>query len=779
MVIDLGEPMTVLGVQIQRRSGYDILNGNEYVSMVRVSSSMVEPAFPPVNLGLGAYGNTLKPRPTLTSQNKESEQGAAQTLAARKTAPPYTNDLTTLLAAPYQKGGSETTLFWIGYDIDAVGWADVRFRDSVLAQYVKIFLVECQNRCSMRARVRVLSRAGCFLDNFYTVSGAAYRKLVKKGWGPYGRSYKVRDFAKNYLMGTNPLTQKPWPLRNATSAVACQQRCLNAVGCEYFTYFRGKAGFAVGENGNLGNMTAENLCYLQNRDAVVLPLSGRHWSPQMDAIEPLLPLLGQGRSRTGTKHCHSGGPGLRVQSTNLARRRIVFTPTQCQELCQGIEECEYFSFWADGGCSLYRKHAKKVLNTLTGVPVWSASKKCLESGSIPPSHKKALCDLATSAGTGAPLAGTAGGIDLSASTVASASATSAAFLENAKRKTNSRSLSQDRKDFLKVEKRNKVKGDFAFCFHTGMRYTGGRQTNSFGSMDDGVGYVLGTSVVNRLYTYDAVLATGANSAVGWLGGTVTSGGRVCREGLTKLQQGEGDPFTKKREVKTMPKKCPSGGTEAQAGEAEAQAVSRFIQEDFLLAAWEIKVVCDKKISSYRLPHKGFFDEKESDCKPDKERRLLKCKELCLLTDDCELLWHDEPVRHCHGYRKCDGVLEAGPESSATTQAGSTETEQEQEHDASAAVPTSAGAGVLWALLDSFDAEKLPKIPEECEQEQPPEVEEDEGDAAAVKEVLEQMLQSTTTTEAPGEKGEKEEHDSSCAFHMPDDGPPREQQEVVV
>eukprot|EP00392_Amoebophrya_sp_AT5.2_P018624 g19201.t1 len=258
MVIDLGEPMTVLGVQVQRRSGYDLMNNNEFVSIVRVSTSLIEPRFPPVNWGLGAYGSRLRPGGTLTASQQtaaervaESQKGingmlasggaasasasasataagaqqASATASAVAQAQPSSAflehdgggskvapdrgesrrsddefqlsrilnetaaasfleesekrdvkihdviyDGTTLQAAPYQKGGMETTLFWIGYDIDARGWADVRLRDSVLARYVKVTAVECKNHCSMRARVRVLSRAGCFTESFYMVS---------------------------------------------------------------------------------------------------------------------------------------------------------------------------------------------------------------------------------------------------------------------------------------------------------------------------------------------------------------------------------------------------------------------------------------------------------------------------------------------------------------------------------------------------------------------------------------------------------------------------------
>eukprot|EP00392_Amoebophrya_sp_AT5.2_P001229 g1231.t1 len=607
MVIDLGEPMTVTGVQIQRRSGYDPMNKNEYVSAVRVATSMVEPEYPPVNLGTGggAFGNRLRPD-----------------------------------AAPYQKGGEETTLFWTGYDIDAVGWADVRFRDSVLARYVKIFAYECNNHCSMRARVRVIKRDGCFTTNFYMVGGEAFRKMAKVRGG----QYKVRDFAKDHLMGTNPVTGQLWPLRNATSAVECQQRCLNSVGCEYFTYFRGKAEFAVGNGVSLEkDMQAKNLCFLQNRDAVPLPLRGRIWNGLMAGVEPLPPLLDllAASSRTGTKFCHSGGPGMRVQSSNLHRRAIVFSPKECQKLCEQTDECEYFSFWADGGCSLFRKHAKKLRNSLTGVAVWSASKTCTSG-------------------------------------------------------------SRTSRDFLKgiFTKKKKIDNDFDFCFTQGQRYTGGRQVSSFGTLDDGMGYAVGTSVFVRfsrttgsshslyvktprecqlrcattpscyyfthrdvgqgychLQTYDAVLSTGTLSPVGWAGGTVTSGGRICRE---------------------------------------TSGSSRY--EDFLLADWEIKVVCDSKISSYHLQF--YSEERDPLCKDDKDRRLLKCKVKTIDSLKRTLV------------RKCDGLAVGELSGSTQQNASGTATDNSGTEDA-------VGAGVLWSLEDTFDSTAVPNVPEECEQEQPP------------------------------------------------------------
>eukprot|EP00392_Amoebophrya_sp_AT5.2_P014783 g14944.t1 len=492
-------------------------------------------------------------------------------------------DGTTLVTSPYRLGRAETTLFWTGYDMDLQGWADLRFRDSVYARYVKIMTYECQNHCSMRARVRVLSRKGCTgAENFYMVSEEGWKKHGERNWNLANHEYVVwpltdKSSVKDHLMGRDPDTGKEWPRRNALSAMACQEECAKTKGCEYFiTYFPGNAWFTLpkGASSLPHGVVGENLCYLQNRDSVPLPLSGRANScckgtpnfPQKPGIQGLVP-WGQGRSVAGTKFCRSGHPGLYVQGSNLERRKIVKTPEQCQKLCAGREECEYFTFWADGGCELFSKYAKKVKSLYTTVPVWSGSKTCKHGKGAPASHRKSksVCDLG-------------GG----SSAAHKKSAAASAFLE----------AGQD---------------------EVGAAYVGGNQENSVGTLEDGIGYVFGTNTVGRWYvksyqecqlrcastpscyyfthwslvpgychlqTYDAILAVpdipGTQNK-----GVEISGGRICRKELAQLKSGrdEDDPFEKVGSGRSAPgEKCESDDPKADVG-------------SFLLAKWDIKRTC--------------------------------------------------------------------------------------------------------------------------------------------------------------------------------------------
>eukprot|EP00391_Amoebophrya_sp_Ameob2_P007384 CAMPEP_0178985846 /NCGR_PEP_ID=MMETSP0795-20121207/2375_1 /TAXON_ID=88552 /ORGANISM="Amoebophrya sp., Strain Ameob2" /LENGTH=925 /DNA_ID=CAMNT_0020676841 /DNA_START=299 /DNA_END=3076 /DNA_ORIENTATION=+ len=864
--------MTVLGVQVQRRSGYDLMNNSEFVSIVRVSTSLTEPIFPPVNMGLGAYGSRLRPGGTLTASQQtaaervaESQKGingmlasggaasasasasataaGAQQASATATASAVTTqaqpstaflenpgdgggrkvapdrgesrrsdnefqlsrilnetaaasfleesekrdvkihdviyDGTTLQAAPYQKGGMETTLFWIGYDIDARGWADVRLRDSVLARYVKVTAVECKNHCSMRARVRVLSRAGCFTESFYMVSGPAFREKLQNKKNAKMHAlihYKVKHFVKDNLMGVNPHTGEQWPRLNATSAVDCQRRCAETAGCEYFTFFEGDARYTLPQNAKMPDgMRAENLCYLQNRDAVPLPLAGRHWSHFMKGLEGLTH-LGGGRARTGTKFCRSGRPGMHVQVSNLHKRVVLFSPTQCQKLCADTPECEYFSFWADGGCHLFRKHARKVHSMYTAMPVWSAPKYC-DGNAIPASHTKAVCNLPRGASSaGSPAAATAAASSL----LETAAASQKNLIARTTQKKSEEGCDQQSPKTTHQQSPKKNAGELNFCFVTGKRYTGGRQLNSFGTMDDGLGYCLGNSIVDRLYvatarecqlrcastpscyyfthrtllpgychlqTYDAVLATGTNS-VNWAGGTVTSGGRICREELTQLQRGE-DPFTKVATVERAPENC-ADGTFGKMGE-------------FLVATWRVAVVCDDTISGYR--HE-FYSESDKKCKNNKARRLKKCKELCLLSETCELLWHDKDVRNCHGYRKCENV----------------ETSE-------SASPETGSAGTLLRLntITASYLDKLPPVPPACAQEQPPpimsptplpiDVTPTPSTIAGPEPSFPSPTQGAEEIPAPTPM-DTNEPDSSCKFHLCEGSAQEEKEETA-
>eukprot|EP00392_Amoebophrya_sp_AT5.2_P009725 g9753.t1 len=362
MTIDLGEPMTVLGVQIQRRAAIDPQNNNEYVSIVRVSTSLDEPIQPPVNLGAGSYGNLLRPGSTRTSRTKTlaerkglnessfleefsalrmnettesflEKAGVEAAAAGVKDITKVHNDGTRLMAAPYQEGGMETPMFWMGYDMDAQGWADVRFRDSVVARYVKIMTVECNNHCSMRARVRVLDRPGCFTEKYMMVSEEGWKKMYgnRNMWNQW-KIFGLEGGASvgDYLMGKDPDTGKPWPRRQATSKYACQQQCAKTKGCEYFTFFPGQAWYTIPDGVSLPDgVQSKNLCYMQNRDAVPMPLHGRINVPSKilnfpakTGIESLIDMI-RGHSVVGTKFCRSGRPGaLNVQASDLARRVI-------------------------------------------------------------------------------------------------------------------------------------------------------------------------------------------------------------------------------------------------------------------------------------------------------------------------------------------------------------------------------------------------------------------------------------------------------------------------
>jgi len=88
----------------------------------------------------------------------------------------------------------------------------------------------------------------------------------------------------------------------------------------------------------------------------------------------------------------------------------------------------------------------------------------------------------------------------------------------------------------------------------------------------------------------------------------------------------------------------------------------------------------------------YYDETDHRCPPNEKKRLQKCKELCLLIETCEWLWHDSDVRSCHGYRRCAALEKGGMKKS--------------------------GSGSLWRLKTP-DMHKLPPVPHECEQEQPP------------------------------------------------------------
>eukprot|EP00392_Amoebophrya_sp_AT5.2_P019504 g20363.t1 len=265
---------------------------------------------------------------------------------------------------------------------------------------------------------------------------------------------------------------------------------------------------------------------------------------------------------------------------------------------------------------LFRKHARKVQSMYTGMPVWSAPKFC-DGDAIPASHTKDVCNLPRGAG---------------------ATAAASSLLETAAAKSEEGCDQQSPKTTHQQEEgcgpaaRQQVQdegcgpprhpsADFAgalgHCFVTGKRYTGGRQLNSFGTMDDGLGYCLGNSIVDRLYvktalecqlrcastpscyyfthrtlvpgychlqTYDAVLAKGTNSG-NWAGGTVTSGGRICREELQQLERGE-DPFTKVATVERAPENCADPGALGKRGE-------------FLLARWHLMKI--SKSSLKRLP----------------------------------------------------------------------------------------------------------------------------------------------------------------------------------
>ena len=225
----------------------------------------------------------------------------------------------------------------------------------------------------------------------------------------------------------------------------------------------------------------------------------------------------------------------------------------------------FHTVWADGGCHLFRKHARKVQNMHTSVPVWSAPKFC-DGDAIPASHTKAICNLPR----GASSAGSPG-----------ATAAASSLLETA---------AASQKNLISHQQRpKKDAGELSFCFVTGKRYRGGRQLNSFGTMDDGLGKRLYVATAREcqlrcastpscyyfthrtllpgychLQTYDAVLATGTNSG-NWAGGTVTSGGRICREELGQLERGEG-PFTKVATVERAPENCADPGALGKRGE---------------------------------------------------------------------------------------------------------------------------------------------------------------------------------------------------------------------
>eukprot|EP00392_Amoebophrya_sp_AT5.2_P019505 g20364.t1 len=109
----------------------------------------------------------------------------------------------------------------------------------------------------------------------------------------------------------------------------------------------------------------------------------------------------------------------------------------------------------------------------------------------------------------------------------------------------------------------------------------------------------------------------------------------------------------------------------------------------------IAVVCDDSIPAH---WHSFYKESDKKCENNKARRLKKCKELCLLSETCELLWHDKDVRNCHGYRKCENV--ETPESAS---------------------PETGSAGTLLRLnaITASELDMLPQVPPACAQEQPP------------------------------------------------------------
>ncbi|CAD7924239.1 unnamed protein product [Amoebophrya sp. A120] len=719
MVIDLEEPMVVLGVQIQRRAATDLENGNEYVSIVRVSTSMTEPIFPPVNAGLGAWGNQLRPSQAVNTamqtdvlsdaeaerekkfgdassflQREEAEeeelhevvqqmlQSSNDTLASREqlvrkiqelehsrnaateredpsvllqlhgtsgasllqaekknaqqgdaqvevlTAGSFKNDGTTLELSPYKIGNLDSNLWWTGDDIDKHGWADVRFKQHVVARYVKIFAVQCNNHCSMRARVRVMKRDGCFLQNFYTVDGHWVRE--EKGYQLDGiaavaGTQEVRDHLQGKKADGSVLEFSSPDVASA-SPMSCQQACQATEGCEYFTWF-GEPGLTSYDK----SFFEPAKCYFMGRDAAILPLWGRLASPKMTKIQGV-DWLGQSKSVTGSKYCRSARDGLHLQTSNLRERVIMNNPRECQKFCLDMPGCDFFSFWADGGCHVYGRSAIKVKNTYEAAEVYSGPAQC-DGDKIAPEFQKETCDLTANADsqravTGGPL------------------------------------------------------GNHG-CYEPGVRYGGGNQGDSVGSFEDGVGYQYGTSVISDIYagsaeecqlrcastpkcyfftfhsmlpgychlqTYDAqrvvwnakaleearTAAENGDTSAAWY----VSGTRVCRHY-------EDFSFT---EHNTNGK--------PEVGEGKCQ----------WLEAFDLSITCEDLNGDDVWFTDSSFAEitaAAAKCKdtPEDAEKKTKCEKLCLLTDHCDAYWFDDASSSCKVYKDCSAKLS---DSSATT-----------------------------------------------------------------------------------------------------------------
>ena len=147
---------------------------------------------------------------------------------------------------------------------------------------------------------------------------------------------------KKWIFNPNPNpfggSQKPMPMPGQygqsntmeSTASACQQRCENTSGCNYFNYFEG--GICAITNGNLGMLSRTQILVNSHGTQNPTIVSG-------DKIcrMPLCVTSGQWYDPVNMP-----GHGSTVESTALG----------CQQRCERTPGCKYFNYFQGGLCAI-------------------------------------------------------------------------------------------------------------------------------------------------------------------------------------------------------------------------------------------------------------------------------------------------------------------------------------------------------------------------------------------------------------------------------------------
>lgn len=112
---------------------------------------------------------------------------------------------------------------------------------------------------------------------------------------------------------------------HADNAVACQQRCAAAIGCQHFSYW-----------------PEQSNCHIQDGNAVLKPNNGAY-SGAGDCSEV----------------CYESGFEWQP---DFGGRLEANTPDECQARCLTTAGCKHFTWWLDHGCHLHDQDATRAPN---------------------------------------------------------------------------------------------------------------------------------------------------------------------------------------------------------------------------------------------------------------------------------------------------------------------------------------------------------------------------------------------------------------------------------